>query len=66
MQDPLPNELCSLRLAQGLTVRGCEVRHEDGSPHRIPPREVAYALLGCMGLQLPKRLQTACAHQRQP
>lgn len=43
MRDLVPNGIDSLRLAESLTVRACEVYYEDETPHRIPLREAAYA-----------------------
>ena len=60
MQSPLLNELCLL-LAESLTVRGYEVRHEDEAPQRIPPREASYVLLWCVR-KLHKEPQTSGAH----
>ena len=43
-QDLLPNDICSLRQAEGPTVSSCEVRPNDKTPYQIPSREAAYAL----------------------
>lgn len=43
-QDLLLKDLCSLRLAGGLTACGCEVVYEDEAPDWIPPREAAHTL----------------------
>ena len=47
MQDLVPNDIYSLRLAESLTARACEVYHEDETPHRIPLRGDAPAPLRC-------------------